>query len=136
MWLIAGDSGRVLEGEHASLRFAFGVARIVALEEARRYGRGQPVDIEDIDGLPEGRVDVNWPDPALRVAIFDCLARLPGRPREALSARLRGGGSPDRELAASLRMKRNTFLQNIVRGRRLLAACLERRGVRLKEILS
>jgi DNA-directed RNA polymerase specialized sigma24 family protein len=136
MWLAAVDSARILEGNHASLRFAFRVARNVALEEMRRYGRGRLVDPEQLDGLPEGRVEAEWPDPALRQAIADCFERLPGRLRKALQSRVREGWRPDRELAESLRMKLNTFLQNIVRGRRLLATCLERRGVRLSEILS
>ena len=42
-----------------------------------------------------------------------------------------GGFEPDETLAAGLRMRRNTFLQNITRARKLLAACLERHGVDL-----
>ncbi len=136
MWLVAGDSGRPLTGPGASLKFAFRVARNVALEEIRRNRQDRFVDLATLDGLPEGSVEPDPPDPALRRALEDCIARLPGQPRSALTARARSGGRPDREIAASLRMKLNTFLQNIVRARKLLADCLERRGVRLGEILS
>ena len=46
-------------------------------------------------------------------------------------ARLKG--LDDRTLAAELDMRVNTFLQNIVRARRLLRKCLEGKGVRLEE---
>jgi len=62
-----------------------------------------------------------------------CLAKLPERPREALLARLRAGN--DRESAAGLDMRLNTFLQNIVRARRFLAECLESVGIRVAEFL-
>ncbi len=136
MWLLAVDSGRVLEGPYASLKFAYRVARNVALEEMRRYRQERFIGLDALDGLPEGSVAPETPDPALVKLIKTCMDRLPRKPRHALSARLQNGMRPDRELAAGLRMQRNTFLQNIVRARRLLRACLERRGVRLAEILS
>jgi RNA polymerase sigma-70 factor (ECF subfamily) len=40
-----------------------------------------------------------------------------------------GGGADDATLAASLRMRLNTFLQNVSRARRLLVECLRGRGV-------
>ena len=133
MWIVAGDPQRVLEGSCASLRFAHGVARNVAFEEMRRYRQDQRVDLEALNGLPEGRLEPDPPDPALARAIRKCMQILP---LQALAARFRDGGRPDRELAARLQMKVNTFLQNIVRARRLLRGCLEKRGVRLEEILS
>jgi DNA-directed RNA polymerase specialized sigma24 family protein len=136
MWLFALDPNRELEGDHASLKFAHRVARNVALEEMRRYRWDNLVELETLDGLPEGQVGPNLPDPALARTIEDCLDRLPAQPRNALTARLRDGSQPDRELAARLRMKGNTFLQNIVRARRLLRSCLEGRGVHIAEILS
>ena len=39
-------------------------------------------------------------------------------------------------LAQALGMTTNTFLQNVVRARRQLAACLEGKGLDMKEILS
>jgi len=39
-------------------------------------------------------------------------------------------------LAERLRMRLNTFLQNIVRARRSMEKCLEGRGVRLEEVMS
>ena len=136
MWLLAGDPRRVLEGSRASLKYAFAVGRIVALEEMRRYRQDRFVELDVIENLPEGRINPDPSDPALARKLQDCLAGLPGRPREALWARVHNGSLPDRQLAADLRMKANTFFQNIVRARRLLRECLERRGVRLEEILS
>ncbi len=135
MWLVAADPDRVLEGDSASLRFALRVARYVALEETRRCRNERFVDLDVLDTLPEGRVEVDPPDPALARAIRICLENLPAQPRAAISARARAGRLPDRKLAEGLRMKLNTFLQNVVRARRLLRACLEKRGVRLAEIL-
>jgi DNA-directed RNA polymerase specialized sigma24 family protein len=136
MWIVACDHGRVFEGENASIRFASRVARNAAFEEIRRNRRDIHLDPEDFDRLPEGTIDPEMPDPGLRRAIFECIERLPKQPRKALGARIQDGGRPDRELALTLRMKLNTFLQNIVRARRLMAACLEKRGVRLEEIRS
>jgi RNA polymerase sigma-70 factor (ECF subfamily) len=71
-------------------------------------------------------------DPWLRRAIAECQARLPPRPALALQARLDSGGAErDELLAARLGMRRNTFLQNVTRARRLIAECLRRRGVDL-----
>ena len=136
MWLAARDQAREISGSHASLKFAYRVARNVALEELRRARQDLRIDLEELDGLPEGRFEVPLPDPALARAIRDCREKLPEQPRRALSARIDQGHMPDRALAERLRMKANTFLQNVVRARRLLRECLERRGVRLGEILS
>jgi DNA-directed RNA polymerase specialized sigma24 family protein len=136
MWLIANDTEHVLEGSSASLKFAFRVARNVALEEARHLRQERFVDLAELDGHLEGRLEPAPPDPALGRTIEDCVRRLPAQPRKALLARVRDGCLPDREIAASLQMKANTFLQNVVRARRFLAQCLERRGVHLEEILS
>jgi len=136
MWLVAGSPERVLEGSSASLKYAFAVARIVALEEMRRYRQERFVELDVLDNLPEGRINPDPPDPALARKIQDCMEGLPRQPREALWARVHDGRLPDRQLADALRMKANTFFQNIVRARRLLRKCLERRGVRLEEILS
>jgi DNA-directed RNA polymerase specialized sigma24 family protein len=102
----------------------------------RRYRQDRFVNLDVLDGLPEGRIDPDPPDPALARRLRECMERLPRRPREALWARVNEGRLPDRQLADALRMKANTFFQNIVRARRLLRECLERRGVRLEEILS
>ncbi len=136
MWLVANDNRRVLEGCNASLKFVLKVARNVALEEIRRNRQDRFVNLDELGNLLEGRLDPEPPDPALGRAIADCMNRLPGQPRKALSARIRDGCLPDREIAAALRMKANTFFQNIVRARRLLARCLQGRGIRLGEILS
>ena len=134
MWLFAQDRSRVLDGENASLRFAIKVGRIVALEEIRRFRRETPVDLTVLETLPEGQVRPEPPDPALGRAIAECFKRLPDKPRKAIKARIDEGHRPDRDLARSLSMRLNTFLQNVVRARSLLARCLERRGVRLGEV--
>ena len=73
----------------------------------------------------------------LRRAIEECRQLLPRRPAAALQARLDGGGvEPDERLAEGLRMRRNTFLQNVTRARRFLADCLRRRGIDLAMELS
>jgi DNA-directed RNA polymerase specialized sigma24 family protein len=124
-----------LSGPNASLRYAFRLMRNLALSEARRATRLTPFELKDIEDLPEAHIDPTPPDPVLRRLIVSCLKRLPGRPREVLLRRLADGGhSPDRALAETLRMEVNTFLQNIVRARKLVAACLEREGVRLEEV--
>ena len=136
MWLVANDRQRILEGTNASLKFAFRVARNVALEEIRRRRLDRLVDLEHLEDLPEGSYDPEPRDPALARAIADCFRRLPDKPRRALGARLEGDCLPDRVLAERLRMRLNTYLQNIVRARRAMERCLEGRGVRLKEALS
>jgi len=135
MWLLSQEKGRELSGENASLRFAIGVARNIARSEARRWGREQLLPPED---LPEAAVDPEPPsDPGLRRAITECLARVAAKPRKALRARMDFGGlMPDRDIAQSLRMTLNAFLQNIVRARRQVAACLGRKGISLEEALS
>ena len=136
MWLVAGDPERVMEGRHASLKFAFRVARNVALEEIRRCRHDRFVDLDKLDNLPEGSLDPHLCDPALSRAITECIESLPDQPRKALTARLDNDCLPDRVLAEHLRMRLNTFLQNVVRARRGLENCLEDRGVRLEEVLS
>lgn len=131
MWVLAPTIA--LEGDDASLRYVARLARNLAAGEARRMGRFVPMS-EDDD--PPGHAPVvppgPIPDPGLRRAIQDCLKRLPAKPARALAARLRGQGSvPDRDLASGARMTLNTFLQNVVRARKHMAACLESKGVAL-----
>jgi DNA-directed RNA polymerase specialized sigma24 family protein len=138
MWTIATRNDRRLEGPGASLRFAIAVARNVALEEVRRARLGHPLPIDE---LPEGAHPSVMPEPptdqGLRHAIDECIQRMPARPRQALLVRVeRGHLQADRELAEELQMKPNTFLQHIVRARRFLAQCLERKGIVLREVLS
>ncbi|TVP50437.1 MAG: hypothetical protein EA350_00630 [Gemmatimonadales bacterium] len=162
MWIYAGDRGDALEGTDASLRFALGMARNVARNEARRLGREVALAEGGEEGAGGARglggagtaggaaggadgssgaggMQVEPPpvhDPALRRIILGCIELLPARPRAALQARIdRGHEEDDRDLAASVGMKRNTFLQNIVRARRALEACLESNGAPLDEVL-
>jgi RNA polymerase sigma factor (sigma-70 family) len=133
MWILANDLSRVLEGENASARFAFTVARNVAFEQLRKSRTGQFVNIDDIDPPDLGLEPLS--DPALDKKIRACIEELPKQPRDALNARAEEGHIPDKQLAEKLRMKLNTFLQNVVRARKLVRQCLERSGIRLEEVL-
>jgi DNA-directed RNA polymerase specialized sigma24 family protein len=135
MWILSQDRGRTLEGEDASLRFAIGVARNLARAEARRMGRERLLPPEN---LPEPAVDPEpVSDPGLRRAIMECVEKLAAKPLQALRARMRFCAfMPDRDIAARAGMKLNTFLQNIVRARKQVANCLERKGISLQEAMS
>lgn len=134
MWLLAQDAKRELTGENASLRFAIGVARNLARAEARRYRRERFLPPEDLPETPVDPAPIS--DPKLRQRIQECLKQLVGAPRRALEARLRlGDRLPDRAIAERAGMTKNTLLQNIVRARRQIAACLEKHDVRLNEVL-
>jgi RNA polymerase sigma-70 factor (ECF subfamily) len=110
-------------------RLGVRIARNLAVSERRRTGREA--------GRDEGPVDLareaaGPPDPMLRRRIEECNEALPLKPGEALRARLTSDGTePDDVLAARLSMRVNTFLQNVTRARKLLAACLEAHGVDL-----
>lgn len=130
MWVAVQDRARTFEGENASLRFALRVARLVALEEIRRARLGHLVALADLDPAAEPSVPPEpVPDPGLLKIVRDCIERLTGKPRAAMLARLASAHErSDRDLASSLGMAVNTFLQNIVRARRSVAACLEEKG--------
>jgi RNA polymerase sigma-70 factor (ECF subfamily) len=115
------------------LRLGARIARNLAIDELRR-NRATALDPELLLRLEsEARDDRDAvavaPDPLLRRLIDECRRALPQKPAQALAARLEsGGGEPDGALAAKLAMRLNTFLQNVARARKLLAACLEKRG--------
>lgn len=113
----------------ALLRFASVTARNVALSEMRRLGTKVP----EPEGLgAEVAVAAQSPDPLLRAAVIDCRDKLPGKPRLALDQRLESAGADDDHvLAERVGMKLNTFLQNFTRARKLLAECLQKRGIDL-----
>ena len=116
------------------LRLGVRIARNLAVSEVRRT-RATPTDHADLEALAE-HATPSTPDPILRQAIEACRDKLPAKPRQALDARLAsGGGHDDAELATSLGMKLNTFLQNFTRARQLLAECLKKGGVVLDEEL-
>jgi RNA polymerase sigma-70 factor (ECF subfamily) len=109
------------------LRLAIRIARNLAVSEVRRT-RATPVDAGELDETIGSEPQVA--DPLLRAAIVDCRDALPPKPRKALDARLDSDGvRDDDELAGSLGMKLNTFLQNFTRARQLLADCLRRKGI-------
>jgi len=121
---------------NALLRLGVRIARNLALDELRR-ARVATVDVAAVEVAlaraewPEPRA----PDPLLRRVIEECRQALPRSPAAALAARLEAAGAePDEALAARLHMRLNTFLQNVGRARKLLAACLARRGVDLGEL--
>jgi RNA polymerase sigma factor (sigma-70 family) len=121
-------------GGNALVRLAQRIATNLAISEERRRSRATPVDPELLEGgLDEAlRWDPRLPDPLLREAIARCRDKLPPRPKEALAARLEGGGGvPDATLAERLGMAKNTFLQNFTRARKLLVECLRLDGIDL-----
>ena len=135
MWIYARDRGESLEGEDASLRFAIGMARNLARAEARRTRREIHLPPESMPELPIG--PENPSDPSLRRAILGCIEKVARKPLQALQARVGlGPRLTDREIAVMLDMTLNTFLQNIVRARKQVAACLERHGISLREVLT
>lgn len=109
---------------NALLRFAQRTVRNAAIDEVRRQRQAPP------ELAPEPIAPVE-PDPLLREAIRRCREQLPAKPAQALTARL-GAHRSDRELAAQLGLKVNTFLKNVGRARKLLVECLSRAGVTLE----
>jgi DNA-directed RNA polymerase specialized sigma24 family protein len=116
------------------LRVSLRIARNLAIDEARR-ARVAPMEddaLEQALAAAEPAEPRGGPDPLLRRIIAECRRLLPGKPAEALSARLSaGGGEPDQALAERLGMRLNTFLQNFGRARKLLAECLQKHKVDL-----
>lgn len=133
MWLLATEQRRELEGPNASLRFALGMARNLARNEARRLGRASFLPN---DALPEVPVEPQpSADHGLAEAIRGCFEKLSGTLAKVLRLRIeRGGDQPDRNLAKSLDMKLNTFLQSVVRARRQMRQCLEKKGIAAWEL--
>jgi DNA-directed RNA polymerase specialized sigma24 family protein len=133
MWIVAQDKKRRLKGNDASLRFALGVARNVAREETRRFKRET---FMSGDELPEPSVAPDPPsDPGLRKAILECFQEIAPKPLKALRARIEFGSfRDDRSIAQLLRMRVNTFRQNLGRARQQLEECLRGKGVPLEEI--
>lgn len=127
MWQVAPRV--VPDGRPNSLlRLAIRAARNLALSELRK-ARVRPAVVARFEQLPEPAAVMRGPDPLLRRVIAACRERLPGKPGAALGARLQGAGRHDRELAQSLGMQLNTFLQNVTRARKLLGECLVEHGV-------
>jgi RNA polymerase sigma factor (sigma-70 family) len=120
-------AGRVVpDGRPQSLlRFAIRIARNLAISETRRR---RPQLAVGEDG-PEPSVVPETPDRLLREVIAKCHEKLPAQPARALQARLDGPWRADPEIAESLGMRTNTFLQNFTRARKLLAQCLADHGV-------
>ena len=111
------------------LRLGIRIARNLAVSEVRRT-RATPVDVEDLEAAL-ATAEPDAPDPMLRKAIVDCRDKLPPKPRQALDTRLTSNGNDDVELAESVGMKLNTFLQNFTRARQLLVDCLKKKGIAL-----
>ena len=127
--------------ENGLLRLAIRVARNLAISELRRY-HVEPMEVDTLER--EARAHdftasraPSVPDARLARHIEDCLGRLPRQPARAIAARVESGGTePDETLAEGLGMRKNTFLQNVTRARKLVADCLARHGVDLLGELS
>jgi len=117
---------------NALLRFSIRIARNLAVSEVRRI-RAAPTEAADLEiALAAAEDAPHPPDPVLRGVIEQCRDKLPPKPRQALDTRLASGGAlDDDDLARSVGMRLNTFLQNFTRARKLLAECLRQRGVEL-----
>ena len=97
--------------------------------------RDRPSAIVDALSDDHRAVELVEVDPLLRKLVFDCYEKLPAQPGAALTARLDSeGAEPDAIVAERIRMKPNTFFQNVRRARRLLAECLEMQGVVLPSV--
>lgn len=116
------------------LRLSMRIAKNLCIDEVRR-ARVTPADEEALEQASLAQIDPeprSGPDPLLRRVIDECRKLLPGKPAEALAARLASGGAePDETLAERLGMRLNTFLQNFTRARKLLAECLHKHHVDL-----
>lgn len=126
-----------LDGKTNSLlRVGIRIARNLAVSERRR-ARGVPFDDDAVDRAlaaePDGATQPVTPDRRLRQVIAECAAALPAQPARALQARLESaGGQDDDALAEQIGMRKNTFLQNFTRARKLVAECLKRSGIDLE----
>jgi len=122
---------------NALLRFSLRVAKNVALGELRR-ARVTGVEATLLERLVDEASEANAtppPDPLLRRAVQDCREALPPKPALALSARLEASGTDsDEALAAKLGLRSNTFLQNFTRARKLLADCLQKKGIVIGDV--
>jgi DNA-directed RNA polymerase specialized sigma24 family protein len=115
------------------LRLAVTVCRNCATSEMRRLRPEISTGaLEELGAAIELGVEPATPDPLLRRLIEKCREKLPGKPAQALMARLNSAGADtDETLAERLGMRLNTFLQNFTRARKLLAECLGKQGVEL-----
>jgi RNA polymerase sigma factor (sigma-70 family) len=116
---------------NALLRFTVRVARNVAVDDLRK--RREIAVADDLERI--GAADEATPepsDPLLKEVIARCVEALPTKPAEALRKRIESaGGDSDLTLAELLGMRLNTFLQNVTRAKKLVAECLEKKGVAL-----
>jgi RNA polymerase sigma-70 factor (ECF subfamily) len=119
------------ERPNGLFRLGVRIARNLAVSEQRRV-HAVTTELEEETVLPDGPQGASPVDPLLRKRIAECQDALPQKPRQAMMARLATGGAlPDEALAENLSMRLNTFLQNVSRARKLLAECLEAKGVDL-----
>jgi DNA-directed RNA polymerase specialized sigma24 family protein len=118
---------------NALLRLSCRIAKNLAIDHARRDRRKS----DDESAIQNASVTPVAPDPLLRRRLLECEEKLPKKLGAALRARLASrGAEPDAVLARRLKMRLNTFLQNVTRARRLLAQCLRRGGVDLERELA
>ncbi len=114
------------------LRLAIRTAHHLAISDVRRRTPSalDPALLEGVMRLEDVAVPHAETDPMLRKAIRRCHDKLPSKAQAVLEARMsNAGASPDQQLAASLRMTLNTFLQNVTRARRMLMECLRKLGI-------
>ena len=115
---------------HGLLRLASRIVHNLASSAARRHRLAPPALGDEV--LDAAIEPAALPDANVRRALATCRDKLPQQPARALTARLDDQGlHSDHDLAATLGMRTNTFLQNVTRARALLAECLRRAGIDL-----
>jgi DNA-directed RNA polymerase specialized sigma24 family protein len=135
MWELARGHEITLTGENASQRYARTLAYNLARNLARRHRRETLLPPDELPEDPAATPLAPPRDPFLLLHIRDCLAALKGKLKRAMTARLEHGHRPDDVVAGMLKMKKNTFLQNIVRARKQVDECLATKGVHEHEEL-
>ena len=91
---------------HGAVRLGIRIARNLAVSEWRRLRPTEEIGALETDETALAEMPAP-PDPLLRRTIAECREKLPGKPRQALDARLEGDGTtPDETLAARLSMQK------------------------------
>ena len=138
IWHIAARRSQPDGRPNALLRVALKIARNLAIDEARRRKREEPLlsgdprlpEGFDIGGDPPDLDPQPLPDPLLARTIRACVEKLARRPRIVFTAWLAGAGAlPDRDIASGLRMSYDAFRQNLSRARGFLRECLLASGI-------
>jgi RNA polymerase sigma-70 factor (ECF subfamily) len=116
------------------LRLGIRIARNLAISEVRRT-KARPTSEDELENALAlvASSDPEMPDPFLREVLVKCYELLPEQPRRVLQLRIASSGEADDQLAQTIGMRLNTFLQNFGRARKLIGECLRKNGVTIDE---